>query len=70
MRILKGKIAERLRYEFRELGKRYWGLDMWARGYFVSTVGIDSSVIQKYVKDQVEEQIREQQVGIWRDDSE
>lgn len=64
MKVLKGKSAERLRKEFPELGKRYWGLHIWARGYFVSTVGIDSSVIQRYVKDQVEEQIREDQLGL------
>ena len=69
MKVLKGKSAERLRNEFPELAKRYWGLHIWARGYFVSTVGIDSSVIQKYVKDQVEEQIRGDQLGLWRDDS-
>lgn len=70
MKVLKGKSAERLRKEYPELAKRYWGLHIWARGYFVSTVGIDSSVIQKYVKDQVEEQIKEDQLGLWRDDSE
>ncbi len=57
MRILKGKSAEYLRRDFPELGKKYWGLHIWARGYFVSTVGIDSATIQKYVKEQVESQI-------------
>ncbi len=70
MKILKGKSAERLRNEFPELGKKYWGLHIWARGYFVSTVGIDSAIIQQYVKEQVEEQIIEQQLSLWRDDSE
>ena len=70
MKILKGKSAERLRNEFPELGKKYWGMHIWARGYFVSTVGIDSTVIQQYVKEQVEEQLEEQQLGLWRDDSE
>jgi len=59
MKILKGKSAEMLRKEFPELGKKYWGLHIWARGYFVSTVGIDSEVIRKYVKEQVEDQIRQ-----------
>lgn len=45
MKILKGKSSERLREEYPELGKRYWGMHIWARGYFVSTVGIDSTVI-------------------------
>ena len=70
MKILKGKSAEMLRKEFPELGKKYWGLHIWARGYFVSTVGIDSEVIRKYVKEQVEDQIRQEQLSLWRDDSE
>ena len=44
MKLLKGKSAERLREEFPELRKRYWGMHIWARGYFVSTVGIDSEI--------------------------
>ena len=70
MKILKGKSAEYLRRDFPELGKKYWGLHIWARGYFVSTVGIDSATIQKYVKEQVEDQMRQEQVSLWRDDSE
>jgi putative transposase len=70
MRILKGKGAEYLRRDFPEFGKKYWGLHIWARGYFVSTVGIDSATIQKYVKEQMDAQMREEQLGLWRDDSE
>ena len=70
MRILKGKSEEYLRRDFPELGKKYWGLHIWARGYFVSTVGIDSATIQKYVKEQVESQMREEQLALWRDNSE
>jgi len=70
MKILKGKSAEYLRNEFPELRKKYWGLHIWARGYFVSTVGIDRDVILQYVKKQVEAQIREDQLRIWKDGSE
>jgi putative transposase len=59
-KILKGKSAERLRNEYPKLGKSYWGLHIWARGYFVSTVGIEGAVIQNYVKEQADEQIREE----------
>ena len=67
MKILKGKSAERLREEFPELRKRYWGMHIWARGYFVSTVGIDSEIIKKYVKEQQDNEIRAEQLHIWRD---
>ena len=49
---------------------KYWGLHIWARGYFVSTVGIDREVIRKYVKEQQDNQIREDQLRLWRDSSE
>ena len=70
MKVLKGKSAEQLRKEFPDLGKRYWGLHLWARGYFVYTVGIDREVIRAYVKEQIESQIRDDQMRLWRDDSE
>ena len=35
-----------------------------------STVGINSTVIQNYVKKQSEEQIREEQLSLWKDDNE
>jgi len=30
---------------------------LWARGYFVSTVGIDEAIIKKYVQDQSHHQV-------------
>jgi len=62
MKVLKGKSAEYLRRDFPDLSKRYWGLHIWARGYFVSTVGIDRNVIKKYVKEQEGYQIRQDQL--------
>jgi len=70
MKTLKGKSAEYLRRDYPELNKKYWSLHIWARGYFVSTVGIDRDVIKKYVKKQQDNQIREEQLRLWRDSSE
>jgi putative transposase len=70
MKVLKGKSAEYLRRDFPELKKRYWGLHIWARGYFVSTVGIDGDVIKNYVKNQQDNQIREEQLRLWKDSNE
>ena len=69
MKVLKGKSAEYLWKEFPQLRKRYWGMHIWARGYFVSTVGVDREVIKGYVQKQVDSQIREDQLRLWRDDS-
>lgn len=70
MKVLKGKSAERLRKEFPELLKKYWGLHIWARGYFVSTVGIDRETIKNYVRKQTDDQIQQEQLKLWKDDSE
>ena len=70
MKVLKGKSSQRLRHEFPELSKRYWGLHIWARGYFVSTVGVNSDIIKKYVKLQHEVEILSEQSLLWKDNSE
>ena len=41
MGYLKGKLALRLFRQYEQLGKRYWGRHLWARGYCVSTIGLD-----------------------------
>lgn len=51
MGTLKGKSAMRVFNKFPELKQRpYWGNHFWAEGYCVDTVGLDSEMIQKYVK--------------------
>ena len=70
MKVLKGKSAEYLGKEFPVLGKKYWGMHIWARGYFVSTGGVDRDLIRNYVKEQQEDQLREDQLHLWRDNSE
>jgi len=70
MKVLKGGSAEYLRKEFSELRRKYWGMHIWARGYFVSTAGIDREAIRKYVKEQQDIQIREEQLRLWKDNSE
>ena len=51
MGTLKGKTAMSVFNKFPELKQRpYWGNHFWAEGYCVDTVGLDSEMIQKYVK--------------------
>jgi len=50
MGYLKGKLALRLFQHYEHLGRRYWGRHLWARGYCVSTIGLDEEQIRKYVK--------------------
>ena len=50
---LKGKSSRRLQDEYGSLKKRYWGQHLWARGYFVSTVGVVSDeMIRSYIENQ------------------
>ena len=40
-----------------------WGNHFWARGYFVSTIGLDEDVIRGYVKYQENEERKEENQG-------
>ncbi|MFS4418579.1 IS200/IS605 family transposase [Maribacter sp. 2307ULW6-5] len=59
MGILKGKLAIKLFKSYPGLKKKpYWGNHFWARGYFVSTAGLDEDMIKRYVKHQEKEERR------------
>ncbi len=48
---VKGRTAIRVFSKFKDLkNKPYWGNHFWSRGYCIDTVGLDSEMIQKYVK--------------------
>ena len=50
---LKSRSASHLRKTFPWLSKVYWKENIvWSTGYFVSSVGIDEGVIQRYVEHQ------------------
>jgi putative transposase len=49
---LKGKSAIILFERYSRLKKNFKGHSFWARGYYVSTVGLDEAKIRKYIKDQ------------------
>lgn len=61
---LKGKCAIKIFDKHLELKKRYWGRHFWARGYCVSTVGLDEDKIRKYVKWQLAKDRRMEQLEI------
>jgi putative transposase len=49
---LKGKSAMIIFEQYSRLKKNFKGHSFWARGYYVSTVGLDEAKIRKYIKDQ------------------
>lgn len=61
MGILKGKSAIHLFKTRKRLKEKpYWGNHFWARGYFVTTIGIDEEVIRKYIQYQEKEEKKQE----------
>jgi putative transposase len=51
--IIKQNTSRGLKQKFPFLKKVYWGSEaVWSEGYFVTTVGIDEAVVQKYIEEQ------------------
>ena len=46
------QIAIYVARKYGEIEKYFSGQHMWARGYFVSTVGMNEEVIRKYIRNQ------------------
>ena len=62
MGTLKGKLAIKLFKSYPKMKQKpYWGNHFWARGYFVTTVGVDEEVIKRYVKYQEDQEKRFEQ---------
>lgn len=55
---IKGKSAIAIARDFEGCQRNFTGRHFWARGYFVSTVGMDEEAIKKYVENQMSEDIR------------
>jgi len=52
MGYIKGKSAIRMARDFMGRNQGFKGYHFWARGYFVSTVGIDEGTLREYIRDQ------------------
>ena len=63
---LKGKSAIKIFDMHGELKKRYWGRHFWAKGYCVSTVGLDEDQIRKYVRWQLKKDKIIDQLKLWK----
>jgi putative transposase len=63
---VKGKSAIHLARVYAERKRNFVGQHFWARGYFVSTVGRDETVIREYIKNQEKEDERLEQLGLWK----
>mgnify|MGYP000061755724 CR=1 FL=1 len=62
---IKGKSAIYVARNFGNRRKNFTGERFWAKGYCVSTVGLDEEKIRKYVKWQLEKDKRMEQLKLW-----
>lgn len=49
---IKGKSAISIARNFKGRAKNFTGESFWARGYFVSTVGLDEDMVRAYIRNQ------------------
>ena len=63
---IKGKSAIHLARVYGERKRNFVGQHFWARGYYVSTVGRDETVIRDYIRKQEQEDKRLDQMNLWR----
>jgi len=61
---IKGKSAISIARTFMGRKRNFTGESFWARGFFVSTVGIDEESVRKYIRDQEKEDERLDQLQI------
>jgi putative transposase len=52
MQILKGKSSAWMKKKIKHKSGLYEKESLWARGYFVSTIGLDEMIIRRYVTHQ------------------
>ena len=61
---LKGKSAMMSARFFVGKGRNFTGENFWARGYFVSTVGLDEATVIEYIRNQEAEEERHEQMKL------
>ncbi len=67
---IKGKSAISIARNFRGKKKNSTGEKFWARGYYVSTVGLDEETVREYIKNQEKEDQGLDQLDFWDDENE
>ena len=62
---IKGKSAIHIARTWMGRKRNFVGQHFWARGYYVSTVGIDETVIRQYIRKQEQEDRRNDQLRLF-----
>jgi putative transposase len=63
---MKGKSAIHIARVYMGRRKNFTGQQFWARGYYVSTVGLDEEMVRAYIRKQEQEDQRLEQMNIFR----
>ena len=63
---IKGKSAISIARTFRGKTKNFTGENFWARGFFVSTVGLDEEMLRNYIREQEREDEHYEQLSLWK----
>ncbi len=63
---IKGKSAIHIARIYQSKTRNFTGESFWARGYFVSTVGRDEAKIRDYIRNQEKEDIRVDQLKLFK----
>jgi REP-associated tyrosine transposase len=63
---IKRKSAIHLARVYGERKRSFVGQHFWARGFFVSTVGRDETLVREYIRNQEQEDMRLDQMNLWR----
>jgi putative transposase len=61
---IKGKSAISIARNFMGRKRNFTGESFWARGYYVSTVGLDEEAVKKYIREQEAEDARLEQLNV------
>lgn len=61
---VKGKSAIGIARHFLGKSRNFSGENFWARGYFVSTVGLDEAMVRAYIREQEKEDERYEQLKL------
>ena len=59
---LKGKSAIKIHREYLGRKRNFTGKHFWARGYCVSTIGLDEVVVRQYIRAQEEDEKRQEEL--------
>ena len=61
---LKGKSAIRIHREYLAKDRNFTGFHFWAKGYCVSTVGLEEKTVREYIQRQEEEERRQEELPL------